>query len=41
MTNELAEKLARELHYLTWSDDMNGYTMTEDELKNLILDITN
>jgi hypothetical protein len=39
MDNKLAEKLASGLHYLTWSEDMNGYTMTEEELKEVILDI--
>jgi hypothetical protein len=41
MTDELAEKLAEKLHYLTWSEDMNGYFMTEEELKQEILDIAN
>ena len=41
MNDKLAEKLARGLHYLTWSEDNNGYFMTEEELKQEILDIAN
>ncbi len=39
MDDKLAGRLASGLHYLTYSEDMNGYTMTEEELKELILDI--
>ena len=39
MNDKIAEKLASGLHYLTYSEDMNGYSMTEEELKELILDI--
>lgn len=41
MNEKLAEKLANGLHYLTFSEDMNGYSMDVDELKELILDIAN
>lgn len=41
MEDKLAEKLADGLHYLTFSEDMNGYRMDVEELKQLILDIAN
>lgn len=39
MDDELAEKLAEGLHFLTFDRDMNGYSMEVEELKNLIIDI--
>ena len=39
MDDKLAEKLANGLHYLTFSEDMNGYSMDVEELKELILNI--
>jgi hypothetical protein len=41
MEDKLAEKLADRLHYLTFSEDMNGYIMNVEELKELILNIAN
>lgn len=41
MDDKLAEKLAEGLHYLTFSEDMNGYSMDVEELKELILNIAN
>ena len=41
MDDKLAEKLANGLHYLTFSEDMNGYSMDVEELKELILNIVN
>lgn len=39
MSDELAEKLAEGLHFLTFDKDMNGYSMEVEELKELIIDI--
>ena len=41
MDDKLAEKLAEGLHYLTFSEDMNGYSMDVEELKELILNNAN